>query len=177
MHRLALALGVIAIVLAATAMVFGPVSVLTVRVLRPASAVMQACRADSGADVRLGYRHSVERTPVEGRFAVSADRTLLALETRFTSTGTGLPNTAASRTRRDGGWLVVDEERRPMASLRFYLLAENQTRLSVDGRSVDLGRFTSGNLLHIGVESAPRWRWWLWTAIGWPWGLTVETPP
>jgi hypothetical protein len=167
-------LGVVVVALAGGAILWSPLGVLTIRVLRPASTIMQACRVGTDSQVRLGYLHSVEKTPVEGRFSVGADHMLLAVETRFVSTGTGLPDTAVSRTRRDGHWLVVDEERHPLPALRFYLHTDNQTRLSVDGQAVDLGAFDSANLLRIGVESVPRWRWWVWTTTGRAWGPEAE---
>jgi hypothetical protein len=174
MCRATRVLGVIVVALAVGAILWSPLGVLTIRVLRPASTNMQACRVETDTEVRIGYVHSVEKTPVEGRFSVGADRMLLAVETRFISTGTGLPDTAGSRTRRDGRWLVVDEERRPLAALRFYLHTDNQTRLSVAGQAVDLGAFDSANLLRIGVETIPRWRWWVWTTTGRAWGPEAE---
>ena len=157
------------ILAAAAAVLFWPVEVLTVRALRMASAAMVALPVTAGSDVRINYRHSVERTPVEGRFEVGEGQHLVAVQTRFTSNGSGLPNTAASRMHREGDWFVVDEQRRQVSPLRFYLQSVNQTRLSVDGRDVDLSAFRSGNLLGIRVERVARWRWWLcrWTGKKW----------
>lgn len=174
MRRPALILAAAAIALAMGILLVEPVGVLAVRVLRPASSTMYACRVTAGADVRIGYLHSVERTPVEGRFVVGENNLLMAVETRFASTGTGLPNTAAARTHRDGRWIVVDEGRRSTTALRFYLHADNRTWLTVDGKAVDLGAFASGNLLNIGVEVVPRWRWLMWITAGRPWTPSVE---
>jgi len=156
----------------AAAVLLRPTEVLTVRALRMAPEAMAAVPVADGSDVRIRYRHSVERTRVEGRFAVDGNAGLVAVETRFTSTGTGLPNTAVTRIHREGGWLVVDEERRPVPPIRFYLQSVNRTRLSVDGRDVDLSGFRSGNLLGIRVERVDRWRWWRWRWTGKGWHTT-----
>ncbi len=154
---------------AAVAIMAWPMDVLTVRALRFASSDMAVIPVTLGSDVRILYRHSVERTPVEGRFEVDKTRELVAVQTRFTSSGSGLPNTAVARMHREGGWFVVDEQRRSVSPLRFYLQAVNQTRLTVDGREMDLSAFHSGNLLGIRVEHISRWRWWRWkwTEKGW----------
>lgn len=154
---------------AAAAVLFWPVTVLTVRVLRPIPVVMDVRPVAPGSDVRIYYRHSVERTPVEGRFAVSEDLDLVAVQTRLTSTGTGLPNTATERMHREGDWYVVDEQRRLVSPLRFYLQSVNRTRLTVDGRAVDLSAYRSGSLLGIRVERIGQWRWWRWRWSGKGW--------
>ena len=150
-------------------MMASPMDLLTVRALRFASSDMKVLPVTPGSDVRIYYRHSVERTPVEGRFEVDQTRGLVAVQTRFTSTGSGLPNTAAARMHREGDWFVVDEQRRPVPPLRFYLHAVNRARLTVDGRTVDLSAFRSGSLLGIRVERVGRWRWWLWRWAGKGW--------
>lgn len=144
-------------------------TVLSVRSLRTGGDVVRACRAAPGSDVRIDYRHSVEKTPVQGRFTVNGDRRIIAVETRFTSTGTGLPNTAVDRTHRDGAWYVVDEQRLPVDPLRFYLQPVNRTRLSVDGAAVDLAALPPGTLLGIRVERVSGWRWWRWLVTGTGW--------
>lgn len=169
MHRRFAALTVAVLLTAAVAIMAWPLDVLTVRALRFASGAMAVIPVTPGSDVRILYRHSVERTPVEGRFEVDKTRELVAVQTRFTSNGSGLPNTAVARMHREGAWFVVDEQRRPVSPLRFYLQAVNRTRLTVDGRAVDLSAFRSGNLLGIRVERIGRWRWWRWqwTGKGW----------
>jgi hypothetical protein len=154
---------------AVVAMMAWPMNVLTVRVLRFASGDMEVLPVTPGNDVRIYYRHSVERTPVEGRFEVDETRGLVAVQTRFTSNGSGLPNTAVARMHREGDWFVVDEQRRPVQPLRFYLQSVNRTRLTVNGRDVDLSAFRSGSLLGIRVEHIGRWRWWRWQLTGKGW--------
>jgi hypothetical protein len=70
---------------------------------------------------------------------------------------------------REGDWFVVDEQRRPVQPLRFYLQSVNRTRLTVDGRDVSLSAFRSGSLLGIRVERVGRWRWWRWRWAGKGW--------
>jgi hypothetical protein len=69
------------------------------------------------------------------------------------STGTGLPNTAYDRTEIRNGWIEVDEARRPVGTIRFFLVPINQTRLVIAGREVDLSAIEAGALLEISVEN------------------------
>ena len=161
-----------AVILALSAAVlFWPMDVLIVRSLRLVSGPMIVLPVTVGSDVRLLYRHSVERTPVEGWFEVDKTRELVAVQTRFTSNGSGLPNMAIARLHREGDWFVVDEQRRPVSPLRFYLQAVNRTRLTVDGRDVGLSSFRSGSLLGIKVERIGHWRWWRWQLTGKDWNI------
>ncbi len=146
-----------------------PVSVLTVRLPREDFRLVEAARASAGDSLELGYLHSVERTKVVGRFTIDDNQKLLATETRMMSVGTGMPNTAPERTRREGEWIVVDEENRVFPDIRFYYVSVNETVLKVAGQPIPLDAVRSGNLLRIGVE-APRlvqWVRWLFTGRGW----------
>jgi len=169
MRRHITAVAATGILVAATAVLLWPMDVLTVRALRFVSGAMAVVPVTPGSDVRIHYRHSVERTPVEGRFEVDPSRGLVAVQTRFTSNGSGLPNTAVARMHREGDWFVVDEQRRPVQPLRFYLQSVNRTRLTINGRDVDLSSFRSGNLLGIRVEHIGHWRWWRWQFTGKGW--------
>jgi len=168
-HRITGAVAAAVILLSAAIVLFWPIDVLSVRALRFASGAMTALPVTPGSDVRIHYRHSVELTPVEGRFEVDQTQGLVAVQTRFTSNGSGLPNTAVARMRREKEWFVVDEQRRPVQPLRFYLQSVNQTRLTVDGRDLDLSSFRSGNLLGIQVEHIGRWSWLRWQLTGKGW--------
>ena len=169
MRRHVTAVAAVGILAVAAAVLLWPMAVLNIRALRFSSAAMAVVPVTPGSDVRIHYQHSVERTPVEGRFEVDKRQGLVAVQTRFTSNGSGLPNTATERMHREGDWFVVDEQRRPVEPLRFYLQSVNRTRLTVDGREVDMSAFRSGNLLGIRVEHIGRWRWWRWqwTGKGW----------
>jgi hypothetical protein len=169
MRRHVTAVAAAAILLVAAAVLLWPVDVMTVRALRFASGDMAVLPVTPGSDVRIHYRHSVERTPVEGRFEVDQTQGLVSVQTRFTSNGSGLPNTAVARMHREGDWFVVDEQRRPVQPLRFYLQSVNRTRLTVNGRDVALSAFRSGSLLGIRVEHIGRWLWWRWQLTGKGW--------
>ena len=136
-----------------------PPSVLTVRLPRRDSKAVVAVRVVEGAPVALSYRHSVELTEVEGRFRVAPGPCLRISETRFTSVGTGLPNTAVERTRREDGWYVVDEGLRKIEELRFFLSPVNRTRLTVGNRICSFESLEPGSLLMIKVE---RMGWLEW---------------
>jgi hypothetical protein len=69
------------------------------------------------------------------------------------SAGTGLPNTAYNRTAIRNGWIEVDEARRPVGTIRFFIVPINQTRLVIAGRDADLSAIEAGALLEISVEN------------------------
>ena len=115
-----------------------PVQLVCVRLPKSADRLVSAYRVTADDTIRLAYRHSVELTGVEGHFKVDADSVLRAVETRLESVGTGLPNAAPERSRYEGGWLVVNEENRPVESLRFFLVPINQTRLVIADQNVPL---------------------------------------
>ena len=145
------------------------IEVATIRLPRSEQKLIGAVKTTVGGDIRLSYLHSVERTPVEGRFSVGPGPTLLIRETRMMSVGTGLPNTAAERTRRDGRWMVVDEGLQPLPGLDFYLSPVNKTRITVDGSPVSLEPVPSGSVIRLNVEKIRLGRFWLWHLFGKDW--------
>jgi hypothetical protein len=138
-----------------------PVKVLTVRLPHREFKPIIAVRVTPGSDIRLKYRHSVELTEVEGRFRIGPGPVLLIKETRFTSIGSGLPNTRTGKTRRENGWFVVDEGLKVSDEIRFFISPVNRTRLIVDGRIFPLFRLEPGTLISIDVERMPMSRWLL----------------
>ena len=143
-----------------------PITTLTVRLPRDDNRLVDISRVKSGHSIELHYRHSVERTKVVGLFTVDKNGRLLASETRMMSVGTGMPNTASDRTRREGKWLVVDEQHRVFPEIRFYHASVNQTRLKVAGHWVPLGTLPSGSLIRIGTESPCIVQWIAWALAG-----------
>ncbi len=145
------------------------IDVATIRLPRSGQKLISAVKTTVGGDIRLSYLHSVERTPVEGHFLVGPGPSLLVRETRMMSVGTGLPNTAPERTRRDGQWMVVDEGLQSLAGLDFYLSPVNKTRIMVDGSAVSLEIVPSGSVIRLDVEKIRLGRFWLWLLSGKDW--------
>ena len=145
------------------------IDVATIRLPRSGQKLVSAVKTTVGGDIRLSYLHSVERTPVEGRFLVGPGPSLLIRETRMMSVGTGLPNTAPERTRRDGQWMVVDEGLQSLPGLDFYLSPVNKTRIMVDGSAVSLEIVPSGSVIRLDVEKIRLGRFWLWLLSGKDW--------
>lgn len=145
------------------------IEVATIRLPRSEQKLIGAVKTTVGGDIRLSYLHSVERTSVEGRFSVGPGPSLLIRETRMMSVGTGLPNTAPGRTRRDGQWMVVDEGRQPLPGLDFYLSSVNKTRITVDGSPVSLEPVPFGSVIRLDVEKIRLGRFWLWHLFGKDW--------
>ena len=177
MKKKLLGIGVIAVGAALAALLFVPVSALTVRLPREGHRMVEAARVAPGDILDLSYRHSVERTRVVGRFAIGRDRALVATETRMTSVGTGLPNCEPGRTRREGEWIVVDEGEREIPDIRFYYTTVNQTRMTVAGRRLDFHAVRPGNLLRIGVEHPRLIQWGRWLVTGRTWPPADSVPP
>lgn len=142
---------------------FWPVQIVTVSLPKEKDRLIAAVCAGGDDIISLSYLHSVELTAVEGRFKVGPESEILAVETRMESVGTGLPNDFPERTRSEDGWLVVDEEQRPVGPIRFFMVPINKTRLTIAGRSIDLMNLKAGTLVQV---SAGRMFLitWLWKA-------------
>lgn len=98
-------------------------------------AVVWRAPATPGDMITFAYIHSIEKIPVEGRFAIEADGMLRIVDTRFTSYGAGLPPPSARSA--DGRWMVAPGgEKIPRFS--FYMAPINQARLHVNDRTLDL---------------------------------------
>ena len=130
-----------------------PVQVVNLKLPRENNRWIASIPAAEGDRILLAYRHSVELTAVEGHFQIGPRSEILALKTRMQSAGTGLPNTAYDRTVIRNGWIEVDEARRPVGTIRFFLVPINQTRLVIAGRDTDLSAIQAGALLEISVEN------------------------
>lgn len=141
---------------------FPKVDAVTVRLPRVANSLFDAVRVASGDEMRLRYRHSVEKTMVEGVFTVGPGPVLQAKETRMTSVGTGLPNTRVTQTRREGQWLVVDEGLANVPGIDFFIVSVNATRLMVNGTAVAVDTLASGSVIRIDVERVRLLEWLLW---------------
>jgi hypothetical protein len=103
-----------------------------------------------GAQLCIRYIHSVEKTPVQGWFALAPQGGFRAVRTRTTGTGTGLPNVVdADNVRMQGKWMVVDEGNTYVPEIPFYYLPLNQLRISVEGREADLSTVPPGSRLLI----------------------------
>jgi hypothetical protein len=171
MSRKRIAWGAAAALLAAAVIWTGlrPTTVFTVRLPEEEDRLAAAVRTRNGQEMRLSYLHSVERTPVEGRFVVDEGPGLRIRETRMASVGTGLPNAVPERTRREGSWMVVDEGMQLIDGFRFRLMNLNQTRVTVAGKPVPLDAVRNGSILFFNVASIPRFRWWTWRITGTDW--------
>lgn len=157
-------------------------TVFTVRLPGESQRLAGAVKMRTGDEVLLSYRHSVEKTQVQGRFVVGREQSLRLQETRMASSGTGLPNTAADRTRREDGWIVVDEGMLPMDGIRFRYLELNRMQVNVAGRPMSMQNFRNGSVLIMDVDTVPFFRWWIWRISGVDWkpsnpeqGLIHET--
>jgi hypothetical protein len=160
--RLGLAWSAAAILTIAVAL--WPVQVVTVTLPKEDNRTLATTRTHPGGAILFSYRHSVELTRVEGRFEVTPESELVAVDTRMESVGTGLPTTHADRTISEGGWLVIDEHKKPVGPLRFYLVPINQVQLSIDSHQVDLSGLESGTLIQVSAEKM-RWVEWLLSII------------
>ncbi len=145
-----------------------PLQSVTVRLPKKNDQLIAAVHVSPRDDIRLSYRHSVELTRVEGVFRVDAKSRLLAVETRMESTGTGLPNTSPGRTTFENGWFVVDEQNKPLDSLRFFVVPINQTRLFIADQSIDIDALQSGTLIEVAAQRIRMFQWVLWRVGGIP---------
>ncbi|MBS3778925.1 MAG: DUF1850 domain-containing protein [Desulfovermiculus sp.] len=109
--------------------------------------------ASPGTELRMHYIHSVERTPVQGIFALDSHGGFKAVRTLTTGTGTGLPNVVDDQhVSMQGKWMVIDEGNTPVPRIPFYYLPLNNLRISVGDQEVDLNRVPPGSRLLITNE-------------------------
>ncbi len=134
------------------ALQFIKLSSITIRLPKDNNKIIHLIAVDEGDRFSLTYHHSVEKTLVKGIFQVSQVPSILAVETRMTSVGTGLPNTFSKRTSRDGKWIVVDEEKKEIDNFRFFISRVNNTYLTTPGGTIDLMTLPSGTVIVVGVE-------------------------
>lgn len=101
----------------------------------------------------FAYIHSIELTPVEGRFTVEADGWLRLVDTRFPSHGAGLP---AQATGRDAdGWMVVASGER-MQEFGFFVEPINRARLLAGSRTLEItDRLHAGDVLAVRAGRHP----------------------
>ena len=135
------------------ALQFIKLSSITIRLPENNNEIIHLISVDVGDRFSLSYRHSVEKTLVKGIFQVSRVPSILAVETRMTSVGTGLPNTFSKRTSRDGKWIVVDEEKKEIDNFRFFISRVNNTYLTTPSGIIDLMTLPSGTVIVLGVEN------------------------
>ncbi len=166
-------IGIFAVGLLTAIFFLVPITTVTVRLPKEDNKLVGASHIKNGQSIELHYFHSVEGTKVVGLFTVDEYGRLLASETRMMSVGTGMPNQAPERTRREGDWLVVDEQRRILPEIRFYLVPVNQTRIRIDGHWLPLKPLPSGSLLRIGIETPRLAQWATWSLIN----LNRQTKP
>jgi hypothetical protein len=98
---------------------------------------------------------------VEGRFQVTPESELVAVDTRMESAGTGLPNTYPDRTTMESGWMVVDEKDKPVGPIRFFVVPINQVQLAIADRRIDLSGLATGTLIQVSAGKRPWIRWLL----------------
>lgn len=112
--------------------------------------------ASSTTKLGMRYIHSVERTPVQGWFALAPQGGFLALRTMSKGSGTGLPNVVhTSRVAIDPDWMVVDEGRTHIPHIPFYYLPLNDLHISLGKHKVDLSQVPPGSRLLISNEKMP----------------------
>lgn len=167
--RKRLAVPAVGLCLLLSLMIFFQVDAFTVRLPREGNPLFGAVRVVSGSEIQLSYRHSVEKTMVEGVFSVGPGPAIQAKETRMTSVGTGLPNTYTARTRREGQWIVVDEGMTAVPGFDFFISAVNATRLSVDGIAIPVETLVTGSVIRLDVERVRLINWLLWRYFKMDW--------
>ena len=136
--------------------------VAEVRVALPGQGVRiaDAVLVHPGDQLRMRYIHSVERTPVEGWFAVAEKGGFRAVKTKTAGTGTGLPNVARGReVHTEGEWLVIDEGGKYYPEIPFYYHPLNELRIRVGDKKLDLENIPEGSRLRITSRTRPLWKW------------------
>lgn len=134
-------------------LLFFPVQTLEVRSRQTGRVIFRA-KAMPGDVFTFAYIHSIEKTPVEGVFAVEDDGALRVVETRFPSYGAGLPVQAAGN-REHGQWMVAPGGER-LAEFSFFISPINQASLRMGTKTLDLThRLDPGDVVTVAVHGYP----------------------
>lgn len=137
-----------------------PLSVVRVALPAQEGRIADSVWADPDELLRMKYIHSVERTPVEGWFAIAEKEGFRAVKTKTTGTGTGLPNVVPdSRVKTKGKWLVIDEGGKYYPQIPFYYLPLNNLRILVGEETMNLEGVPEGSRLKITSKTQPAWKW------------------
>ncbi len=152
-----------------TAVGFWPVEVLTVSFPRGATPPLILARIPPDRIMTLTYLHSVEKTPVEGVFHITADGLFVIQQTRYTSVGSGLPTDFSDHPVREGDWFVVNEAGPATRSVRFFSIPENQMRLRLGAADLTSSRIQGHGLLELEVRQITLGHWWQ-VVLGEWWG-------
>jgi hypothetical protein len=108
-------------------------------------------KAAPGDVFTFSYIHSIEKIPVEGRFAVEADGWLRVVETRFPSYGAGLPLNVTGKSP-DGKWMIAQGgERLPRFS--FFISPINSASFCFGDETLDLTNLVrDGDVITVAVK-------------------------
>jgi hypothetical protein len=136
-----------------------PVAVVRVTLPGQGERIAESVLAHPADILRMKYIHSVERTPVEGWFAIADKGGFRAVKTKTTGTGTGLPNVVPeSRVTVKDDWLVVDEQGKYYPSIPFYYLPLNNLRILVGETKMGLKDIPAGSRIRITSETHFGWK-------------------
>jgi len=137
-----------------------PLTVVRVALPAQEGRIADSVWADPDELLRMKYIHSVERTPVEGWFAIAEREGFRAVKTKTTGTGTGLPNVARGRdVKTEGKWLVIDEGGTYYPQIPFYYHSLNELRILVGDERVELEGVPDGSRLKITSKTQTAWKW------------------
>ncbi len=147
--------GLICIVLAA-ALLTHKVLVLQISLPRQDNELLYQAMAAADDILCMCYIHSVERTPVQGWFALDPEGGFRAIRTLSKGTGTGLPNVVhKEKVHMQDGWMIIDEGQAHVQDISFYYLPLNELQISINDHEVDLSRVPSGSRILITCTQKP----------------------
>lgn len=148
--KLLLAAGGLACIALITGILAQKVLVLQISLPSQDKEILYKNTADPGDMLCMRYIHSVERTPVQGWFALDPEGGFRAIRTLSKGSGTGLPNVVdKANVNMQDGWMIVDEGQAYIENILFYYLPLNDLQISVNTQEVDLSQIPPGNRLLI----------------------------
>jgi hypothetical protein len=139
-----------------------PVSILQIEDRRRERAVFVAL-LPPGAGLSLGYRHSVELSPVWDHFRIDTARRLILTETVFSSSNTGLPAILAEGERLTRGpeAFRISGMHRILPALEIWVDERYGNTLAFAGREIPLAGLAGNTLLRLQVRrvTLAQWAW------------------
>lgn len=132
---------------------FYPVLVLEVRTKKNEK-ILFFRKVSSGDRFEFRYIHSVDRTPVSGKFLITSKKMIKPIETRFLSYGPGLPTTG-SEVIVEKGVMKARPEAEEMKQFSFFVSPFTNQYLELKGQRLDFSKMREGEVIIVEVKQYP----------------------
>jgi len=140
----------ILLILVILAIFLYPVSCLEVRTEKEPQ-ILLLKKVSPGEQFEFRYIHSVDRTPVSGKFLITSKKMIKPIETRFLSYGPGLPTTG-SKVIVEKGVMKARPEAEEMRQFSFFVSPITHQSLIFKNERLDFSSMKEGEVVAVEVK-------------------------